>query len=340
MYSAFCGEMASRGYIVCAIEHRDGTSPSSKITSADGTTQVLDWLQWSDLQWPDELIQPTNDTRLRHEQLKLRAAEISACVAIMTRVATGEKPASSLTAPDFDWSRWTVLDTSRPVMAGHSLGGSAALVVSASHGAVDEEGSIKWRAVLVMDPATQRIAPWASELPHPLLVLCSEEFAVGDEYAIFAEQVAGTVSAGRPSPHTLQPQKAKGPFGALNQPGPDDDGAPLVFSIPGATHPSFSDVFLILPESVNRMTGLRVAASTVVSLTINACADFLNGKAEAIEKRSVVYRPKKVKEIPVIDASVADGEPEKVADVPRPYKPVGKAGDLVWHQFERDEQGQ
>ena len=51
MYSAFCGEMASRGYIVCAIEHRDGTSPSSTIVSEDGRIKKLDWLRWTDLEY-------------------------------------------------------------------------------------------------------------------------------------------------------------------------------------------------------------------------------------------------------------------------------------------------
>ena len=49
MYSSVCGELASRGYVVCAIEHRDGTSPSSVIVAEDGQAKPLNWLQWSDL---------------------------------------------------------------------------------------------------------------------------------------------------------------------------------------------------------------------------------------------------------------------------------------------------
>lgn len=43
--------MASRGYVVAAIEHRDGTGPSSRITNADGEQKILDWLDWKDLQY-------------------------------------------------------------------------------------------------------------------------------------------------------------------------------------------------------------------------------------------------------------------------------------------------
>lgn len=51
MYSAFCGELASQGYIVASLEHRDGTSPSSKLTTVDGATKIVDWVDWKDLQY-------------------------------------------------------------------------------------------------------------------------------------------------------------------------------------------------------------------------------------------------------------------------------------------------
>lgn len=347
MYSAFCGEMASRGYVVAAIEHRDGTSPSSKITSADGTTKVLDWLEWSDLEWPDVPAddQPKDDTRLRHEQIKLRCAEVREALDILARLSKGEDVLrTSLHAPDFDWKRWEYVDCEKPVMVGHSLGGSVGLAASSQ--------GMPFRAVIVFDPATQRLDPWRSNIPHPLLVVNSEEFAVGNEYAIFAEQIAGTAEREH-----------------------DEHQQPAVFTIPGATHPSFSDVFLILPEYINKLTGLRVQASKVLELAVGATEDFLNGLTQKIIDRSVRYdgdgshaqlkvegRPAngngngngdgdakgkemdKGDEVQVREGEVdaegdGDGKGEGAEDgdncarVPKPQRPVGEPGQLVWNPF-------
>jgi platelet-activating factor acetylhydrolase len=51
MYTHLCGELASRGYVVAAVEHRDGTGPSARVTSEDGQGRDVDFLRWTDLQW-------------------------------------------------------------------------------------------------------------------------------------------------------------------------------------------------------------------------------------------------------------------------------------------------
>lgn len=43
--------MASRGYIVAAVESRDGSGPSTTIKSADGSTKKIDYIQSDDLEY-------------------------------------------------------------------------------------------------------------------------------------------------------------------------------------------------------------------------------------------------------------------------------------------------
>jgi len=51
MYTHLCGELASRGYVVAAVEHRDGTGPSATITSETGEETDVEFLRWKDLRW-------------------------------------------------------------------------------------------------------------------------------------------------------------------------------------------------------------------------------------------------------------------------------------------------
>jgi platelet-activating factor acetylhydrolase len=51
MYTHLCGELASRGYVVAAVEHRDGTGPSATVTSETGVEQDVEFLRWKDLRW-------------------------------------------------------------------------------------------------------------------------------------------------------------------------------------------------------------------------------------------------------------------------------------------------
>ncbi|CDO71911.1 hypothetical protein BN946_scf184940.g58 [Trametes cinnabarina] len=235
----------NRGFIVAAIEHRDGTSPSSTIVAADGATTTLDWIQWSDLDWPELSEQPKDDSVLRREQIKCRVAEIEAVIETMQQISKGEAPNELLKKPDASvWSAWRLVDASRPVLAGHSLGGSAALAVSA-------KDSYDYRAVVAFDPALQRLLPWESSLPRPILVVNSEEVMeheFKESFEIFAKTATSDLQ---------------------------------VYTISGTTHPSFSDVFLILPDAINKLTGLHCAADVVLERVVRATEEYLSGEGGA-----------------------------------------------------------
>ena len=87
--------------------------------------------------WPDLEQQPKDDTILRHAQIELRKAELEAVVQAIQRLASGEKvPRYSMCSQAFDWTRFQKVDATKPIIIGHSLGGSAA--VSRSHTVSDE----------------------------------------------------------------------------------------------------------------------------------------------------------------------------------------------------------
>ncbi|KAK7683715.1 hypothetical protein QCA50_013091 [Cerrena zonata] len=246
MYSAFCGEMASRGYVVAAIEHRDGTGPSSRITNASGQQKILDWLDWKDLHWPGE-VQPKDDTTLRHVQLDLRLAEVEAVLNALKGITSGH-PVSQTQLTEaqttFDWARWTGVNIKYPIMAGHSFGGTLGMAA-----AVDKR--FRFSRVMVFDPAVQRLQPFRGRINVPFLCVNSEEFSMGSEFNILREMIPNIK-------------------------------APNVFFMPGTTHPSFSDVFLILPDYINSLTGLRLDADRVIHIVVHLVDHFLDDRIHEV----------------------------------------------------------
>lgn len=81
--------------------------------------------------WPDlpEDGQPEDDTVLRRSQLQMRVTEIYHVINSMVRLSEGQDiTQTSVKAPDFDWALWRgTVAADKPIMTGHSLGGSAAV---------------------------------------------------------------------------------------------------------------------------------------------------------------------------------------------------------------------
>ena len=93
----------------------------------------MNFINWAQLDWPDLAEQPKDDTILRHEQIKLRTAEIEECLRVMGELSDGTCQYSNDSGPTCTfpplWTQesWKSINIKKPIMAGHSLGGSAAV---------------------------------------------------------------------------------------------------------------------------------------------------------------------------------------------------------------------
>ncbi|KAI6094214.1 platelet-activating factor acetylhydrolase [Pisolithus thermaeus] len=255
MNSSFCGEMASQGYVVAAIEHRDGTGPHARIVNQDGGKKDFSWIQWSDLNWIDLTEQPSDDTMLRNVQLEVRMAEVQGVLSALQKVARGEPFVSTGPphSPPSNWDVWDYVKVDAPVIAGHSFGGSLAMAAAT-------DSRFSFSHVVVFDPAMKRLQSWNRQITVPLLVVSSEEFSAGAEFLTLR--------------HTLS-------------------GVPRheVHVIPGSSHPSFSDVFLILPDYVNRMMGLAIDPVYVINDTVDKTVRFLENGGGHVTSSQAMRRP-------------------------------------------------
>jgi len=123
-YSRICTDLASHGFVVVAIEHRDGTMALS-FTMEGG---VKSWVPYRRVEVTEE-----EECNVRNQQMYFRVEEVKRTLDLVSKLNNGEKVPSVLNdASDFDLNILAnSMDVSKLVMAGHSLGGATTLVALA-----------------------------------------------------------------------------------------------------------------------------------------------------------------------------------------------------------------
>nr|CAH0098330.1 unnamed protein product [Daphnia galeata] len=123
-YSTFCTDISSHGFIVAAIEHRDGSACMSytlEKDQSDETNYVEKWIPYKLLPFEKD------DMLFRHEQLLIRTRECSQTLDLLSKLNDGSE-IEHIQQPSMDLSIFKgLMDLSKPAIAGHSFGSATVL---------------------------------------------------------------------------------------------------------------------------------------------------------------------------------------------------------------------
>ncbi|KAL3475461.1 platelet-activating factor acetylhydrolase, isoform II-domain-containing protein [Aspergillus californicus] len=165
-YTYFLGELASRGHVIVAIEHRDGSGPGSLVkTSTDSPGRRVLPLRSSDLQ------EDLDDPAFKRAQLAFRDAEMYAAVEVLRLINHGTSIPNTRDPIDTLGPSWARrLNLTLLTLAGHSYGATGALQ------ALTTLSSTSPAAGLILDPGKS-----SGNLNHnatvPILVVHSNSWS-------------------------------------------------------------------------------------------------------------------------------------------------------------------
>lgn len=281
MYSSVCGEFASHGFVVFAIEHRDGSGPRSfvnqpggsevsldekvdrkhKIKHNDGSYDKIDYLFPQNNSWDTS---PNNkkgvDHELRGAQLDLRLAEIEEAYEIMKTINDGNgeeierrnlrrkglKGSSSRGLKGVDWAAWKGrIKVDHAVATGHSFG--AATVVDI----LRHEKRFNWvsQGIIydIWGGGTRGPSTTDDHIHAPLLAINSEAFTY---WPSNYELVSSVVKEAHPSPAWMM-------------------------TVRGTIHVSQSDFSLLYPHICSLLLKMIANPKRALDININASLEFL-----------------------------------------------------------------
>lgn len=281
-YSTLCGEFASYGFVVCAIEHRDGSGPRTIVMHPDcgsasrAEVEKSGGLEHSPLNRsePFEVVEfifaqkdrhdtaPGHevDSELRHAQVNMREAEIEEAHEVMKLLNDGrgsELMKQNLRPSErerqqgaVDWSRWEGrIHTQEVTMVGHSFGAATTVRVLR-----DTEKFPYVAQGIIYDIWGAPVIPRSDEknfLVHrPLLGINSEAFMGWKKNFNVAQNVI---------------QESL------------DQGHPAwLLTVRGTVHISQSDFCILYPRLARAIMKTTIDPVRAIDLNIGASLDFLS----------------------------------------------------------------
>lgn len=250
-YTQYLGDLASRGYVIAAVEHRDGSCPASMVMRADnGAGKPLYSFRVGDLEAREGL----DRAEFKQLQLALRQVEMEETYQILKAINDGQgeeifKLNSRMEGEDL--SAWKGrLDLDRLVVGGHSFG--ATLALRTLKGAPSEKFPAK--GAIMLDPG-KASGPLNTEVDVPILVVHSDSWSR-----------KLTIFTGRPHFDVV-----KNLVQDVIKRGKD---AWFMTSV-GTSHPSVTDAPLIQPVLMGWATGATIDGKEGVQQYVQTSLEFL-----------------------------------------------------------------
>ncbi|TKA32942.1 hypothetical protein B0A50_01168 [Salinomyces thailandicus] len=249
-YTQYAAELASRGYIVAAIEHRDGSGPGSLIMKPDGTKKERMHFDAVDLN-PEPSIED-----MKAMQLAMRQAEVEETIRVLRSINTGSGAHISKINPrgeGADLAEWRGrLNLDFMIMSGHSYG--ATLAMQAVKNSPNEARPFK--GAIILDPGKQS-GPLNSDINIPTLIVHSDSWS--KKHSIFH---------GRPHFDVVKEIATK----ILDE----RHKFAWFLTSKGTTHPSITDAPLIEPMLLSWTTGATIPVKEGVEQYVKVTHEFMH----------------------------------------------------------------
>ncbi|NXV78834.1 PAFA acetylhydrolase, partial [Atlantisia rogersi] len=243
IYSAICIEMASQGFIVAAVEHRDESASAtyyckkkSNCEPQEESTSNMEkeWIYYRKLKTGEE------ERFLRHKQVQQRAQECIQALNLILKINSGEEVMNVLES-NFDWnSLKDSVDTSRIAVMGHSFGG-ATVIESLSK-------ELRFRCGIALDAWMLPVGDdtYQNSVQQPLLFINSEKFQ-------WAENI-------------LKMKRLS-----------SNDTNKKMITIKGSVHQSFPDFTFVIGELIGRFFNLKgeIDPNEAIDISNHASLAFL-----------------------------------------------------------------
>ncbi|KAJ9664728.1 hypothetical protein H2198_000074 [Neophaeococcomyces mojaviensis] len=290
-YSSICGEFASHGFVVCAVEHRDGSGPRSLVNhpflSPEKQAEALENGQYSkhgsesknydtvDFIFPiDDKYDTSPDHEIDHElreaQIDLRLAELDEAYYVITQMYEGKGDkfresnlrkrgapgASSQGLDGVNFSTFSKrLHCDNVTIVGHSFGSATAIEMLRRP---EEFPYISQGIIYDIWGMVVREAKQGHQIRAPLLGINSEAFMYWDANFDVAESVI---------------REAR----AADQPA-------WLMTVRGTVHISQSDFCILYPRIASAVMKMTMNPIRAIDVNIDASLDFLS--------RVLVFRDK------------------------------------------------